>query len=77
MIKLYATVLREETRQDGEYVLLENGIYRCWMTKAEFSAFQIEPPKAKAPEAPALAPDNVTPWRKKPSIKLSDTMPGK
>lgn len=53
MIKLYATVLREETRQDGEYVLLENYPYRCWMSKEEFAGFQIEPPKAKAPEAPA------------------------
>lgn len=46
MIKLYATVLREEVRQDCEYVLLENGIHRCWMTKDEFSAFQNEPPKS-------------------------------
>lgn len=62
MIKLYATVLREEARHDGEYVLLENGIYRCWMTKDEFSAFQSEPPKAvvKAPEVSApVAPVQV------------------
>ncbi len=62
MIKLHAKVLREETRQDGEYVLLENYPYRCWMSKEEFAGFQIEPKAAvKAPEAPAPVAAPVAP----------------
>lgn len=64
MIQFNAKVLREEARHDGEYVLLEapDGLHRCWMTKAEFAAFQgrfvIAPvaSEVKAPEVSAPAP---------------------
>jgi hypothetical protein len=70
MIKFYGKVLREEMQMDVPKVLLEatDGLHRCWMTKAEFEAFQVEAdPVVEAKPEPKAVID-----RKKPSVPPSE-----